>query len=175
MKRQTGASMTSLLLALILVGATLLAAAAMGAQLLRLHAQREDFTAVMTDVLTSVEYAIVDDWAETGCRALSEPPTLTELVNQYQAPESILTTPYGIDIDYLSSPTNHISSTIKLSVTLPSSLSGQQLSSAAHRVADDIRVSQTTITLYRAVSSINSSLQHQYFDGETGCMQEDFQ
>ncbi|MDN4712495.1 hypothetical protein QYZ44_27715 [Vibrio parahaemolyticus] len=42
-------------------------------------------------------------------------------------------------------------------------------------VADDVFITERTITLYKGVATINSQLQHQYFDGETGCMQEDYE
>ncbi len=172
MKRQTGASLMSLLLALMLIGATLLVTVTTGAHRLRSRAQREDVIAAVTDVFTYVDYALADDWANTGCRALSEPPTLKELVNEYHAPGSILA--YDIDIAYLSAPSHPISGTIALTVTLPPSLSGSQLSAAARGIADDIKVTRTTITLYRTISAITSPLQHRYFDGQTGCMQEEY-
>ncbi|HBC3836745.1 TPA: hypothetical protein KD863_005141, partial [Vibrio parahaemolyticus] len=45
----------------------------------------------------------------------------------------------------------------------------------AQSVADDVFITERTITLYKGVATINSQLQHQYFDGETGCMQEDYE
>ncbi|MFA0916563.1 hypothetical protein NHG83_24355 [Vibrio parahaemolyticus] len=100
----------------------------------------------MVDVFQGMDAAISDQWQDSGCRALSEPPTLQTLVNDYEVPASVLTSPYAISIAYRTPTGATLSWGIKV-----------------------------TVTLYKGVATINSQLQHQYFDGETGCMQEDYE
>ncbi|HHC6537730.1 hypothetical protein CGH72_08190 [Vibrio parahaemolyticus] len=175
MTRQSGVSILSFLLALLLASVSLAITAAIGSHLLRQTNQSEEFKSVMVDVFQGMDAAISDQWQDSGCRALSEPPTLQTLVNDYEVPASVLTSPYAISIAYRTPTGATLSWGIKVTVTLPDGLSGYSLTRAARAVADDVFITERTITLYKGVANINSQLQHQYFDGETGCMQEDYE
>ncbi|HBC3831370.1 TPA: hypothetical protein ACVU43_004032 [Vibrio parahaemolyticus] len=175
MKRQAGVSILSFLLALTIAGIMLAISAAIGTHLLRQTNQDEEFKTVMMAVLDGVDAAISDQWQDSGCRALTEPPTLQTLVNDYGVTDRVLTSPYAISIAYRTPTGATLSWGVKLTVTLPETTSGYALKSAAQSVADDVYVTERTIKLYHGVASINSQLQHQYFNGETGCMQEDYE
>ncbi|HHY0552255.1 TPA: hypothetical protein ACVU5P_004586 [Vibrio parahaemolyticus] len=175
MTRQSGVSILSFLLALLLASVSLAIAAAIGSHLLRQTNQSEDFKVVMMNVFQGMDAAISNQWQDSGCRALSEPPTLQTLVSDYEVPSSVLTAPYAIAIAYRTPTGATLSWGIKVTVTLPEDLSGYSLTRAAKSVADDVFITERTITLYKGVATINSQLQHQYFDGDTGCMQEDYE
>ncbi len=175
MKRQTGVSTGSFLLALTIAGASLAIAASIGSHLLRQANQREDFTVVMMDMLQGMDAAIADQWQSSGCRALTEPPTLQTLVSDYHVSAGVLTSPYVLALAYRTPVGATLSWGTKVTVTLPDNVSGYELKNAALRVADDVYITERTITLYKGVATMNSQLQHQYFNGETGCMQEDFE
>ncbi|EOD5818190.1 hypothetical protein ACJYIO_003686 [Vibrio parahaemolyticus] len=175
MMRQAGVSILSFLLALTIAGIMLAISAAIGTHLLRQTNQDEEFKTVMMAVLDGVDAAISDQWQDSGCRALTEPPTLQTLVNDYGVTDRVLTSPYAISIAYRTPTGATLSWGVKLTVTLPETTSGYALRSAAQSVADDVYVTERTIKLYHGVASINSQLQHQYFNGETGCMQEDYE
>ncbi|NKJ89971.1 hypothetical protein E5J32_27510, partial [Vibrio parahaemolyticus] len=95
MTRQSGVSILSFLLALLLASVSLAITAAIGSHLLRQTNQSEEFKSVMVDVFQGMDAAISDQWQDSGCRALSEPPTLQTLVNDYEVPASVLTSPYA--------------------------------------------------------------------------------
>ncbi|HBC3902252.1 TPA: hypothetical protein KD856_003994 [Vibrio parahaemolyticus] len=175
MARQSGVSILSFLLALILASVLLAITVAIGSHLLRQTNQNEAFQSVMVDVFQGIDAAISDQWQDSDCRALSEPPTLQTLVSDYHVPASVLTSPYRIAVAYRTPSGATFSWAVKVSVTLPSEQSGYSLTRTAKRLADDVFVTERTITLYKGIASINSQLQHQYFDGETGCMQKDYE
>ncbi|WP_206360262.1 hypothetical protein [Vibrio parahaemolyticus] len=158
MTRQSGVSILSFLLALLLASVSLAITAAIGSHLLRQTNQSEEFKSVMVDVFQGMDAAISDQWQDSGCRALSEPPTLQTLVNDYEVPASVLTSPYAISIAYRTPTGATLSWGIKVTVTLPDGLSGYSLTRAAQSVADDVFITERTITLYKGVATINSQL-----------------
>lgn len=127
MARQSGVSILSFLLALILASVSLAITVAIGSHLLRQTNQNEAFQSVMVDVFQGIDAAISDQWQDSDCRALSEPPTLQTLVSDYHVPASVLTSPYRIAVAYRT----------------------------AKRLADDVFVTERTITLYKGIASIN--------------------
>ncbi|WP_299695762.1 hypothetical protein [uncultured Vibrio sp.] len=173
MRRQSGVSLLSFLLSAVLVSATLAASAVIGAQALREREQYEDFMQVIQSVFVSLEHAIHDEWATSGCRTLVNPPSLTELVNQYGASPQILTTPYTIDIDYRTSADVTTSAGIRITVILPETMDSTSLRQGALKLVDDVFMTSQRLVLYKSVSSVQSSLQHQSFNSETGCMQKE--
>ncbi len=174
MRRQGGSSILSFLPALAIASVMLAMVASMGTHLLRKAHDSEQFNTTLTDIVQSVKLAISDQWQQSGCRTLTEPPTLETLVSDYQASAAILSAPYAIDIDYRTEPNTHASSGVTIEVTLPDELSGFALKNAAQAMADDVFITQHSVTLYLAMTPISSSLQHHYFHGGTGCMQDDY-
>ena len=174
MQRQTGASVISFLFAFAIAGGALAITVALSSSLLRQGALREDFSSAMTDVFTYTEHAISAQWEASGCRAQLTSPTVSQLVNDYDAPRYLLTTPYAIAIDLQTSPGSTFSVGIKVTVSLPQGMTGYSLKTPAMRVAQDVFITGRRLTLYRSMATIQSQLQLQYFDGENGCMQQDF-
>ncbi len=127
MKRQSGVSTGSFLLALTIASASLAIAASIGSHLLRQANQREDFTTVMMDVFQGIDAAIADQWQSSGCRALTEPPTLQTLVSDYHVSPSVLTSPYVLSLTYRTPVGATLSWGTKVTVTLPDNVSGYEL------------------------------------------------
>ncbi|MDF4720852.1 hypothetical protein P3519_23535, partial [Vibrio parahaemolyticus] len=66
MTRQSGVSILSFLLALLLASVSLAITAAIGSHLLRQTNQSEEFKSVMVDVFQGMDAAISDQWQDSG-------------------------------------------------------------------------------------------------------------
>ncbi|GAL15775.1 hypothetical protein JCM19233_6797 [Vibrio astriarenae] len=156
-----------------MASAVLTMSASIGAHLLRQAQQKAAFSTLVQSVLTSTQYAIATEWHDSGCRVLTEPPTLSTLVSTYHAPAEILTSPFEVSVDYRTEGT--ASWGLVLTIKVPDSLNGFMLKNTAQALVDEVRVTKETLTLYQGIHTAGSSSQHRYFVGERGCMQEEYQ
>ncbi|GAL14926.1 hypothetical protein JCM19233_5940 [Vibrio astriarenae] len=101
-----------------MASAVLTMSASIGAHLLRQANQKAAFSTLVQSVLTSTQYAIATEWHDSGCRVLTEAPTLSTLVSTYHAPAEILSSPFGVDIRYRTQGVASFG--VVLTVTLPS-------------------------------------------------------
>ncbi|HFU0470679.1 MULTISPECIES: hypothetical protein [Vibrio] len=174
MKRQHGVSVFSFLLALVTASATLAVTLPMIQSAISKAHNEEAFKIVASEVLSALELAISDHWQSSECRALSVPPTLKQLVDDYQANPIILTAGYDVKITYHFAPKTTFSNAIKLTITPPSHVPVASLKQAAMELTRLYVFNDKTLELYKALSPISSQMQLQYFDGKTGCMQKDY-
>ncbi|OED62719.1 hypothetical protein A165_14280 [Vibrio tasmaniensis ZS-17] len=173
-RRQAGFSVLDFVLAMGVVSAIVALGATFGMNTLRQGEQQTAFASAMTDVWQATERAIIDEWRLSGCRTLTAPPSLSSLVEHFEAPAYLLTLPYAISIDYRTATSVTVSGGVTLIVTLPEGMSGFSLKPVLTPLAQSVRVSERSVVLYYNIASIQSPLQHQYFDAETGCMQGDY-
>lgn len=174
MKRQYGVSVFSFLLALVTASAALAVTLPIIQSSITKAHNEEAFKMVSSEVFNALELAISEHWQDSECRALSTPPTLKKLVDDYEANPAILTAGYDIKITYHFSSKTTFSNAIKLTITPPSDVPVASLKQAAMDVTKLYVFNAKTLVLYKSLSPITSQLQLQYFDGKTGCMQKDY-
>lgn len=172
MHRQRGTSLQSLLLGLSLVA--LMASATLPAlyQWYGRMQTKHQLVSTVTDTLAAMERAQARHWANTQCRVAPTTVTLGALVTDYQAPASILASPWPLAITFTQTATAPaLSRGLAVTVTAASPGDASRMVSWLSRPGHLIALQGNEVRVERPVTPVATLGEQQHFNPATGCME----